>query len=167
MAAPVLYNAYASTLEEVVSPSIGLCGFADDHMIKDSFKPIPNEEHRVIHTLEQCTSDIKDRMDANQLHMNSANTEFLLLGSRRQSSNCVSTEIIVNGETVQCIVYIKYLGAWAADKLNFKVHIANRCCIVMWNLQKLRAIHDILTEVHLSLLISKCVYLHSYSIRIA
>ena len=132
MAGPVLYN--ASTLEEVVSPSIDFHGFADDHMVKDSFKPIPDEEHRVIHTLEQCTSDIKDWMDANPLCMNSAKTEFLLVGSKKQLSNCVSTEINVNGETVKCSACIKYLGAWVDDKLNFKVHIANKCCIAMWNL---------------------------------
>ena len=97
MVCPVLYNAYASTLEEVLSPPINLHGFADDHMIKDSFKPIPDEEHKVIHTIEQCTSDIKDWMDANQVCMNSAKTEFLLVGSRQQLCNCVSTEINVNG----------------------------------------------------------------------
>ena len=59
---PVLYNAYASTLEEVVSSPINLHGFANDHTIKYSFKLIPDEEHEVIHTLEQCTSDIK-RLD--------------------------------------------------------------------------------------------------------
>ena len=68
---PVLYDAYASTLREVVTPSIDLHGFANDHMIKDSFKPITEEECRAIHTLEQCTSDITDWMDANQLHINS------------------------------------------------------------------------------------------------
>ena len=71
-------------------------------MIKDSFKPIPDKEHRVIHTLEQCTSDIKDWMDVNGLCMNGDKTEFLLVGSRKQLSNCVSTEINVNGETVKC-----------------------------------------------------------------
>ena len=65
VAGPILCNAYASILEEVLSPPIDLHGFADDHTIKDSFKPIPDEEHKVIHTLEQCTSDIKDWMDAN------------------------------------------------------------------------------------------------------
>ena len=124
VAGPVLYNAYASTLEKVVSPSIDLHGFANDHMIKDSFRPIPDEEHKVIHTLEQCTSDIKGWMDANWLCMNSAKTEFLLVGLRKQLSNCVSTEINVNGETVNHI--IKYLGEWADDKLNFRVHIANK-----------------------------------------
>ena len=67
VAGPVLYSAYASTLKEVVSPSIELHGFADDHMIKDSFKPNADQESRVILTLEKCTSNIKDWMDANRL----------------------------------------------------------------------------------------------------
>ena len=111
-------------------------------MIKDSFKLISEEECRAIHTLEQCTSDIQDWMDAKWLHMNNAKTEFLLVGSRRQLSNCVSTEINVNGEVVKCSACIKYLGAWVDDKLNFKIHVANKCQIAMWNLQKLKAICD-------------------------
>ena len=119
LAGPVLYKACASTLREVVTSSIDLHGFADDHMIKDSFKPISEEESTVIHSLEQCTSDIKDWMDANRLCMNSAKSDFLLVGSRRPLSNCVSTEINVNQEAVKQSAYIKYLGAWVDDKLNF------------------------------------------------
>ena len=126
VAGPVLYNAYASTLEDVVSPPIDLHDFADDHIIKHSFKP-PDEELKVIHTLEQCTSDIKDWMDANWLCMNSAKTEFLLVGSKQQLSKCVSTEINVNGEAVTCSACFKYPGAWTDEKLNFKVYIVNKC----------------------------------------
>ena len=72
VAGPVWYNAYASTLEGVVFPPIDLHGFVDDHTIKHSFKPTPDEGLKVIHMLEQCTRDIKDWMDANQVHMNSA-----------------------------------------------------------------------------------------------
>ena len=129
VAGPVLYNAYPSTLEEVVSTPIDLHGFADDRTIKHSFKPTPDEELKVIHMLEQCTSDIKYWMDANPLHMNSAKTEFLLVGLKQQVSKCVSTEINVNGEAVKCSTCIRYLGALADDKLNFKVHIANKCHI--------------------------------------
>ena len=39
VAGPVLYNAYASTLQHVVQSPIKLYGFADDHTIKDSFMP--------------------------------------------------------------------------------------------------------------------------------
>ena len=85
-------------------------------------------------------------MDANWLHMNSVKIEFLLVGSRQQLSKCVSTEININGEVVKHSACIRYLGAWADDKLNIKVHIATKCCIAMWNLQKLKAICHHLTE---------------------
>ena len=146
VAGPVLYNAYASTLEVVVSPPIVLHGFADDHTINHSIKAIPDEECKAIHTLEQCTSDIKDQMHANNLCMNSAKTDFLLVGSRQQLSKCVSTEINVNDGAVKSSACIRYLRAWADDKLNFKVHITTKCCIAMWNLQKLKAIGDLLTK---------------------
>ena len=129
-------------------------------MIKDSFKPIPDEECRFIHTLDQCTSDIKDWMDANWLCIDSAKTGFLLVGSRKQLSNFVSAEINVNGETIKHTAYIKYLGVWVDDKLNFKVHIANKCCFAMWNLQKRKEIHDILTEETCKTLVMGLVILH-------
>ena len=72
--------------------------------------------------------------------MNSAKTEFLLVGSRQQLSKCVSTEINGNGEAVKPSAWIRYLGAWVDDKLKLKVHIATKCHIAMWNLQKLKAI---------------------------
>ena len=37
-------------------------------------------------------------------------------------------------------------GAWTDEKLNFKAHIVNKCRITMWNLQKLKTIHDLLTK---------------------
>ena len=75
--------------------------------------------------------------------MNSAKTEFLLVGSRRQLSNS-----------------IKYLGAWVDDKLNFKTHIANKCTIAMSNLQKLKATHDTLTEETCKTLVMGLVISH-------
>ena len=52
----------------------------------------------------------------------------------------------MNDKVVKCSACIRYLGTWADDKLNFKVHIATKCHITMWNLQKLKAIPDLLTE---------------------
>ena len=92
--------------------------------------------------------------------MNSAKTEFLLVASRQKLSNCVSTEINVNRETVKCRACIRYLEAWADDKLNFKVHIANKCCIAMWNLQKLNVICDILTKETCKTLVMGLVISH-------
>ena len=92
--------------------------------------------------------------------MNSAKTEFLLVGSRKQLSNCVSSEINVNGEGVKRNECIRYLGACVDEKLNFKIHIANKCRIAMWNLQKLKAICNILTEETCKTLVMGLVISH-------
>ena len=46
VAGPVLYNAYASMLQQVVQSPITIQGFADDHAIKDSF--IKSSKHKVM-----------------------------------------------------------------------------------------------------------------------
>ena len=71
-----------------------------------------DDESKIIHTLEQGTSDIKDWMDANWLCMNSTKTKFLLVGSRQQLSKFLSTEINVNSKAVKHSACIRYLGAW-------------------------------------------------------
>ena len=92
--------------------------------------------------------------------MNSAKTEFLLVGSRKQLLNCVSTKINVNGEVVKYSQCIRYLGACVDEKLNFKIHIANKCKIAVWNLQKLKAIRHILTEEACKTLVMGLVISH-------
>ena len=72
----------------------------------------------------------------------------------------MSTEINVNGEVVKCSECIRYLGACVDDKLNFKIHIDNKCQIAMWSLQKLKAIHNILTEETCKTLVMGLVISH-------
>ena len=81
VAGPVLYNAYASTLQHVVQLPIKLYGFADDHTIKDSFMldNIIDSESYVI-TIESCIISIKYWMDGNRQKMNSAKSDFILIG---------------------------------------------------------------------------------------
>ena len=71
----------------------------------------------------------------NRLHMNSSKTEFLLVGSRQQLSNCTTYSIQVNGETVKCNKCRKYVRALADYRLNFYDFINAKCKTVVWNLQ--------------------------------
>ena len=57
----VLHNTYASTLQHVVQSPFKLYGFADDHVMKDSFMPdnIIKSEGNVIIALESCITSMK------------------------------------------------------------------------------------------------------------
>ena len=159
---PVLYNAYASTLQHVVQSPIKLYGFADDHTIKDSFMPdnIIDSESYVITTVESCITSIKHWMDGNRLKMNSAKTDLILIGSRQQLVKCKTTSILADDEIVQRSLIIKYLGALIDERLSFKQFINSKCRMAMWNLQKLKAIRNVLTDDACKTLISALVLLH-------
>ena len=162
VAGPVLYNAYASTLQRVVQSPIKLYGFADDHTIKDSFMPdnIIDSESYVITTIESCITSIKHWMDGNRLKMLSAKTDFILIGSRQQLVKCKMTSILANDEIVQRSPIIKYLGALIDERLSFEQFINSKCRMAMWNLQKLKAIRNVLTDDACKTLISALVLLH-------
>ena len=92
---PVLYLAYASTLEEVMQKqngkknqsttwnirsqkNIGLYGFAGDHAVIKEFTPTKvDDESQCISSLEQCLINIKAWMDTNRLRINNGKTAFI------------------------------------------------------------------------------------------
>ena len=82
-----LFNAYASTISEVIPPSLELNGYADDYSIRKLFKPgniNSNTESDTITTIEECMLKVLDWMDAVPLTLNESKTEFIYFGSRQQ-----------------------------------------------------------------------------------
>ena len=66
--------------------SSNLHGFADDHVMKKSFKIMNDNsnELKTIRDLEECISQVKVWMNHNRLKMNGEKTEFIICGSRQQ-----------------------------------------------------------------------------------
>ena len=66
-AGPVLYSAYASTIETVVQQDISIYGYADDHTLRITF-PAGNNTIRdkAMMTLTNCSFHIKEWMDSKQ-----------------------------------------------------------------------------------------------------
>ena len=87
-AGPVLYSAYASTLQEVTQDPDGssstykpidLHGFVHDHAYKISFAAKSRtDESNTMGELVNCASRIKNWMDGNRLKMNDSKTEFIM-----------------------------------------------------------------------------------------
>ena len=160
-AGPVLYLAYASTMEKVVSESIGVHGYADDHALRKSFRPIkPEDEQNAILDLEQNAMTIKAWMDANRLKMNSGKTEFVLFGSKANLSKCTSSILNVNGNAVERTNSIKYLGAILDEELKLRKHIIRKCQIAMSGLKRIKNIRDSLTKEAAEVLVLGIVISH-------
>ena len=71
-------------------------------------------------TIESCIKSIKHWMDRNRLKMNSAKTDFILIGSRQQLVKCKMTSISANDEIVQRSPIIKYLDALIDERLSYQ-----------------------------------------------
>ena len=130
---PVLYSAYASTLQEVVA--LDLHCYGDNHGLKTNFKPVPDCETKAIADTEWCLADIKTWMDQNCLCMNNAKTKFVLLSSRLHLWKCTTESLSANGEEISYSNCIKYLGTWMDQELSFRQHISNKCRVAMHNIQ--------------------------------
>ena len=77
---PILFNSYASMLMEVIPeckesfPS----GYADDQAMIHCFSP---DNKNIKQSIENDIGKIKTWMEENQLKMNDAKTEFIVLGT--------------------------------------------------------------------------------------
>ena len=82
-AGPVLYNVYASTMQDVAPQGIQIHGYTDDHAFKKAFSAGNNEvEKKTMQNLQDCGADVKNWMDQNRLRINSRKTEFIIFGYR-------------------------------------------------------------------------------------
>ena len=80
---------------------------------------------------------MKEWMDCNRLKMNSTKTDFILFGNKKQLQKCETKSINVAGETVLKTSKIKYLGVQLDESLSIKSHIANKCRVAMFNIQRI------------------------------
>ena len=159
---PKFFLAYISTLCDIPHNEIDIFGFADDHILKNSFVPkIPEAEEEAIINLEKVSVEVKKWMDSNKFKMNCSKTEFIMFGSRQQLSKCSTKDININGDIIERVPVIRYLGTWLDHQLNLKVHISKKCQTAMINLQKIKFIRHFLTREATEILVLSLVMSHT------
>ena len=77
---PVLFNAYSSTLVEVIPTGISINGFADDHSLQKCCKPGTKTEIETVELLETSMMEVDYCMKVNRLKLNPNKTEFIKFG---------------------------------------------------------------------------------------
>ena len=133
-------------MQLVVPEEIDLYGFADNHVLKNSFRASSRvDEKESILSLESTLVNVKTWMDQNRPKMNNGKTEFIMFASKRQLGKCVTTSIDMNNTTLNCSPIIKYLGAWLDQHMQLSEHIIKTCRTAMMNLQRITFLHPSLT----------------------
>ena len=144
---PILYSVYASTLQYQISEGMDLNGFADDHLINKSFNPNDrDEELRTIELLESSLGNINSWMNLNRLQMNTSKTEFMMIGSWKQLTKCVTNNFTVCNDIVEKSEIIRLLGICIDSNLNFKTNVIKKSQTAMLNIFKIKHIRRYLTQ---------------------
>ena len=157
-----LFNAYASTITEVIPPTLELMGYADDHSIRKPFRPgntIGITESDTITIMEDSMLGISKWMNEVRLKLNESKTDFIYFGSKNQLKKCTFDKIKINNETIQR----SDLGGHLDQNLNLRKHVVTKCKTAMMNIWKIRLIRKFLTrdichQLTLSLAISHLDY---------
>ena len=126
-----LFNAYASTISDVIPPTLELKGYADDHSIRKPFRPgntNSNTEPDTITIMEDSMLEVSRWMNEVRLKLNESKTKFIYFDSRQQlKKKCTFDKININNKTIQRSDTIKYLGGHLDQNLNFKKHVITKC----------------------------------------
>ena len=118
------------------------------------------DEINTIGDLENCAKRIKKWMDGNRLKINNSKTEFIMFGSSKMLTKCITTDININGTRVKKDNVIKYLGVWMDDVLSFKYHVKMKCKSAMFNLVCIKRLRPSLTVEASNILVMGLVILH-------
>ena len=144
---PVLFNMYSSTIAECIHPEQDLGGYADDHVIWDSFSPSTTSAERDCLDRMECTlQKIKGWMDSNSLKMNAAKTEFAFFGSRMMLMRIEGGNINVAGDIVKPSENLKYLGVCLDRSLTLNSFVSSKirsAAAAIRNIKSIRQYIDI------------------------
>ena len=148
-------------MQSVVPEEIDLHRFADNHVLKNSFRASSRvDEKESILSLESTLDNVKTWMDQYRLKMNNGKTEFIMFASEKQLEKCVTTSTDVNSTAVNCSPIIKYLEAWLDQNMQLQDHIVKKCRTTMMNLQKIKLLCPSLTQESAHVLIRGLVTSH-------
>ena len=85
--------------------------------------------------IEKDIGKIKTWMEENQLKMNDAKTEFIVLGTAGNLKRSTLENIKIGDTIIHWTSRIKFLGAHLDEKLSLKDHVQNRLRKANYNLR--------------------------------
>ena len=131
---PILFNCYASTLMEIIpeSKESFLLDYAGDHAMINCFSP---DNKNIKQNIEKDIGKIKTLMEENQLTMNDAKTEVIVLGTVGNLKKNTLENIEIGDTIIHWTSRIKFLGVHLDEKLNLKDHVQNRSRKANYNLR--------------------------------
>lgn len=135
--------------------------FADDTQVNTSLNPNHRKSQLdAKEKLENCLKCIASWMSDNRLKLNSDKTEFMILGTKAQTSKLEFNSINVCGEVIKANPRIRNLGIWMDPELKMHHQVQHIQQVCFRNIRELRSIRKFLDTVSMKTLVQAMVTSH-------
>jgi hypothetical protein len=148
---PLLFTIYISDLGEIIQETgIRYAVYADDVQLLVNVKP--SEFLTGISKIEECINRIQKWASNKYLKLNSAKTEFIVFGTKKQLSKIAISEIEINNVKYQLKSVVRNLGIFLDSQLQFSHHIDKICGAAYANLRMLQTIRSSMSDNQFAIL---------------
>ena len=142
-AGPWGYTKYTGPLGAVIRLLLILFHmFADDTQLYKSLNPRSLvSQHSVKNDMESCISAVSKWMTQNKLKLNDEKTEFMIIGTKQQTSKIVYNDIRVGNEQITSRSSVRNLGVFIDSELKMSIHVQNitkKCYITLREIKSIR-----------------------------
>ena len=148
-AGPVVFLSYLSSLYDLIQeylPLVKVAGYADDHQIYISYKPISKlSEQEATEQLESCIYAVRSWMLSHRLKINDAKTEFMILGTREQLAKVGINNLNLSQSSIKPVYVLRNLGVTFDPQMSMSDHVNNVCRKGYHQLRKIRQIRKYLS----------------------
>ena len=126
---PLLSVIYSSKLFNIVNKQLpNVHAYADDTQLYLAFKPGNHaNETAAVSSIQSCIRDRQNGMLIDKLKLNPDKTEFLILETRQQVENVITSHLVVGESRICPSTKVKNLGSWFDPNLDMISHINNIC----------------------------------------
>jgi hypothetical protein len=153
---PVLFVLYTTPLSSVIQQhAVNHQLFADDTQLQQACKP--TEIQTLVHTLENCSSDIKSWMSSNMLKLNDEKTEALLFSGSFAANPPPPATIKIGSSDISFSDSARNLGFVMDSNLSMKKHIAKVCQTCYFEIRRISSIRRFLTVDATKTLVTSCI----------
>ena len=155
---PILFNIYVKSLANVfLNAGFNTLSYADDNSGYQVFS-FSAASNIFLESIPNLLSDISKWMQDYYLKLNEDKTKVIVFGSRQFNSNLPSNSVsTLNGEVIDCVSKVKYLGVYLDDTLTMQYHINKVTSQCYCNLRKINGIRSLLSQQQCELLINATV----------
>ena len=155
---PVLFTIYVADLFQIIEKHLPEAqGYADDHQVYLSFRPILSTNQTAsVTAIENCVAELRSWMSSNMLMVSDSKTEFLIVGSKQQLERVNIPFIHVGEDQITPVTSVRNLGVIFDSNLKMDMQITKSCQMAYYHLHNIRRIRKFLSQE------ATCTIIHAF-----